>query len=189
MNTIMVYGVGINDAEYKVSRKENGKEVWRCPFYNQWKNMLARCYSKAYLKQDGKRLGSSVDERWHSFNDFKQWMEKQNWEGNQLDKDLLSPGNMNYSPDTCMFVSRQVNGFMSQRESSGGVRGVYPTANGKWQARVSLFGDEMKRVSKVYETKEEAIVAVTSFLNESITSLASIQTDTRIRDALLNLTN
>jgi hypothetical protein len=185
----MVYGVGINDSTYQVSIKDNGKEVWRCPYYKQWKNMLARCYSKAYHKQDSKRVGSSVDPRWHLFSDFKQWMETQDWKGNQLDKDLLVIGNMNYSPDICLFVSRQVNSFITQRPSSSGIRGVYPTLNGNWQASVPLYGETNNRITAVFKTKEEASVAIKDMRAQSIKSLAAIQTDIRIRDALLNLAN
>lgn len=49
----LVYGVGVNDADYVVQVKEtvdcaNGKrkqkQVWTCPFYKTWKSMLKRCY-------------------------------------------------------------------------------------------------------------------------------------------------
>ena len=42
---------------------------------------------------------------------FKDWMENQDWEGNQLDKDLLFEGNKVYGPKTCVFVTRMVNNF------------------------------------------------------------------------------
>ena len=43
--TKLVFGVGVNDADYFVCRKENGKIVWTFPYYQTWKNMLRRAYS------------------------------------------------------------------------------------------------------------------------------------------------
>jgi len=36
-------------------------------------------------------------------------MERQDWEGKHLDKDILIPGNKIYSPDRCIFVSSLIN--------------------------------------------------------------------------------
>ena len=53
----LVYGVGINDADYVVKKFEtigyvNGKIkrklVWICPYYSAWTSMLVRCYSTKY---------------------------------------------------------------------------------------------------------------------------------------------
>lgn len=104
----LIYGVGINDSYYQVTDKSSGKEV-RCPYYIQWKNMLARCYSPAYQKNNRTYIGCSVDPRWHSFMNFRAWMLGQEWEGNQLDKDIMYHGNKVYGPDTCMFVDRKTN--------------------------------------------------------------------------------
>ena len=41
----LVYGVGINDADYVVQPTENGKTKM-CIYYQTWKNMLRRCYSE-----------------------------------------------------------------------------------------------------------------------------------------------
>ena len=39
-------------------------------------------------------------------------METQDWEGKDLDKDLLFMGNKIYGPETCIFICRKVNSFM-----------------------------------------------------------------------------
>ena len=41
-------------------------------------------------------------------------METQDWEGKQLDKDLLVYKNKVYSPDTCVFISQKLNIFITK---------------------------------------------------------------------------
>lgn len=55
----LVHGVGINDADYAVTKWEtvivNGKQkqklIWFCPFHRAWGNMLQRCYSTTYQER------------------------------------------------------------------------------------------------------------------------------------------
>ena len=69
----LVYGVGINDADYVVQKYEtivyvNGKRkrrlVWICPFYQSWKHMLQRCYSNKFKERNPTYEGCSVSEEW-----------------------------------------------------------------------------------------------------------------------------
>ena len=178
-----VYGVGVNDSTYHVTRKLPDGE-WRCPFYKTWKNMLARCYSQSYLKQCPARLGSSVHPDWLSFMSFRSWMVCQDWEGNILDKDLLVPGNMNYGPDTCLFVTPQVNTFVSNRKS----RGVYPNGSG-WRAVASMFNSQSVTIvkSKTYRNREDAEDEFRKMYSSSLESLAYIQKNPKVAEALLIL--
>lgn len=103
----LVYGVGINDADYPVNKTTGsfGKRIttWRCPYYQRWVNMLERVY-------DGDReayRGVTVCEEWLIFTNFKGWMQTQDWSGKELDKDLLG-GNL-YSPETCVFLDKKLN--------------------------------------------------------------------------------
>jgi len=111
-----VYGIGINDADYRVVKQEciNGKsrQTWMCPFYRKWKDMLKRCYSKRFHESRPTYKGCTVCEEWLTFSNFKSWMEKQDWEGKHLDKDLLIEDNKVYSPETCIFISPEVNTFI-----------------------------------------------------------------------------
>jgi len=129
MKTNLVYGVGINDADYVVKKWETigyvnwvrkRKLVWECPYYRAWCNMLQRCYSSKYQKTHTTYKGCSVSEEWLTFSVFKSWMEVQDWEGMHLDKDLLFSGNKVYSEETCTFVTREVNLFTTD---SGATRG------------------------------------------------------------------
>ena len=125
----LVYGVGINDADYVVERKEtigyvNGKQkqklVWYCPYYRVWSHMLERCYSPKYQEKYPTYKGCSVSEEWLTFSNFKRWMECQDFEGMQLDKDLLFNDNKVYSKETCVFVSSMVNSFTTDRGNDRG---------------------------------------------------------------------
>jgi hypothetical protein len=137
-----VYGVGINDATYPVGifEKVDGrrKQLWICPIYRAWKDMLKRCYSAKEHVEHPTYAKCSVAPDWLSLSAFRVWMLSQPWEGADLDKDLLSPGNKVYSSDTCIFVPRQLNVFLTDR---GAARGEWPTgasrhkASGKFAAQ------------------------------------------------------
>ena len=123
-----VYGFGINDADYVVRRVEttevNGKRkqqlVWECPYYRAWTSMLRRCYSSKFQNKRLTYKGCSVSDEWLRFSNFRSWMEDQDWEGMQLDKDLLFEGNKVYSAETCVFVSGMVNNFTIDRSNDRG---------------------------------------------------------------------
>ena len=61
-----VYGVGVNDSPEPVQRFEKvdgkKKQVWVCPYYVVWKDMLKRCYYEPYLKKNPKAatIGSTA---------------------------------------------------------------------------------------------------------------------------------
>lgn len=124
----LVYGVGINDADYKVELKEtigyteNGKQIrkkiWSCPFYIRWRAMLQRCYSLNYGRNCPTYAECYVTPEWHYFMNFRAWMEKQDWEGKHLDKDLLVLGNKIYGPENCIFISNQLNAFINEKRIS-----------------------------------------------------------------------
>ena len=143
------YGVGIydlrNDPSYIVNKKNKGKDVWRCPFYRRWSSMLRRCYSEEHLQKKPTYRGCSVCEDWKTFSNFMAWMKTQSWEGKHLDKDILIPGNKVYSPETCVFVSKEVNNLLNTSPAS---RGKYPLGvkshihHKKLSAQISKFGKE-----------------------------------------------
>lgn len=162
----LVAGVGINDAGYdvvKFGKEEHGlsrsrKREWICPFYSAWHNMISRAYSGKHHKC---YEHVTVAKEWHRFSTFKAWMEQQNWQGKALDKDLLIPGNTEYSPQACRFIPETVNrafaDFFRYRrtlntKNSNLPDGVTP-ARGGYNAHVwSMRGT----VRVVYSTVEEA---------------------------------
>ena len=138
----LVYGVGINDADYNVydyGIVDGKRKIVRiCPFYQTWKHMLERCYSDKYQSKYPTYKGCSTYGDWLVFSQFKDWMEKQDWEDNHLDKDLLIEGNKTYSPDTCIFVPQTVNKFTLERGAARGEHMIGVSLHkvtGKFQSR------------------------------------------------------
>ena len=128
----MFYNIATNDANYKVTIREeapkvNGKRkqkiIWKCPFYYRWCAVLDRCFNPISLTKQPTYIGCSVCEEWLIFSNFKSWMEQQDWEGKELDKDLLVYENKIYSPETCCFISHALNTYLC---SSNKTRGIYP---------------------------------------------------------------
>ena len=185
----LVQGVGVNDADYFVYKKENGKIVWVCPCYRTWTGMLVRAYSDKYKQRQPTYQGVTVCEEWHSFMRFRAWMETQNWEGKELDKDILFRGNKIYSPDACVFVDGVVNNFLTDSAA----------ARGEWPIGVCWHGQRQKFVSqcnnpftKKYEylglftCPNQAHQAWKKRKHELACQLADLQTDERVTEALRN---
>lgn len=123
----MVAGVGVNDADYPttISAPRYGgkqKRLWTCPFYRSWADMITRCYNAKHIARRPTYADCSVTQEWHRFSAFRAWMVTQEWEGKQLDKDILFEGNKVYSPDTCVFVSAQLNSFLIDQCSVRGTQ-------------------------------------------------------------------
>lgn len=130
--TRLVAGVGINDADYNVDvkielprcgGKRKRKQIFLCPFYTTWRSMLTRCYNDRYLKRNTTYKDCTVCDEWLTFSNFKSWMEKQDWKGKQLDKDIVGRGEI-YSPETCVFVTQRVNKLIL-KPNNGKTTGVY----------------------------------------------------------------
>lgn len=115
----LVYGVGVNDADYPVQPCVNGKQVM-CQSYRAWANMLKRCYSERHRYQA--YIGVTVCDEWLSFMSFRKWWLEHHVDGFQLDKDMIG-GGMMYSPDACIYVPQWINSFTLD---SGSARGDLP---------------------------------------------------------------
>lgn len=196
----LVFGVGLNDADYPVFIKEDvkgsikrkQKVVWRCKYYLRWTNMLQRCYSSSYQKKYPTYRGSYVCDHWKVFSNFRYWLKAQevlyeSVDKLQLDKDVLLDGNKLYSPETCIMVHPTVNKFLNDHGNS---RGVHPIG-------VSLVGKRFRgecsdpfggsRYIGLFSTPEDAHVAWRLKKLEYSKSLAysSLVKDERLKTALL----
>ena len=117
----LVYGIGVNDADYVVEPIINRRRV-RCPAYRSWRNMLQRCYSEKFHHRNQTYAGVKVCDEWLSFMAFRKWWVENQVDGWQLDKDLLSDNRI-YSPETCIFVPSWLNHFTID---CGAARGGWP---------------------------------------------------------------
>ena len=185
----LVYGVGVNDADYNVYEWLNGKIVNICPFYRTWSDMLKRCYSDKYQSKKPTYKGCLTCDDWWIFSNFKSWMGKQDWEGKQLDKDLLIEGNKLYSPDSCIFVADVVNLFVTDRINDQGdyMLGVSRrNKSNKYRARCCNPFTSRREHLGMFNTELEAHLAWKSRKHELACLLADSEycTDPRLAKAL-----
>lgn len=151
-----LYGFGINDAAYLVFPRKNGIQVM-CPYYRAWHNMIKRCYSVKSQEKSPTYSDCSVTSEWRTFSNFRVWMETQDWQGKQLDKDLLIPGNKVYGPYACIFVSQSINSLLSD---AAAIRGEYPKGvglrrdTGRYRAYCNVKG--RSETLGCFGTEEEA---------------------------------
>lgn len=186
----LVHGVGLNDASYVTHRYEqvDGKQklVWACPIYQTWKRMLKRAYCKAYHAERTSYEGVSVCREWLTFSNFAAWMMQRTWEGKQLDKDILVPGNKEYGPDMCAFVSSRINSLLTNCSTQKGesLIGVYWRAHErKFVARSRSFGKSVWLGR--FDTELEAHAAWQAFKADEIEREALGLDDQRIAQSLL----
>ena len=177
-----VYGVGINDLvddpNYHTMKCDHssGKKrmVWKCPFYQKWRSMLRRCYGSdapAYK-------GCTVSEGWHRFSTFKKWMESQSWEGKELDKDILVPGNKVYGEDTCLFVSKKLNNLFHIRGKGGEYpQGVHLMKSSSTSYIAECYRDGKSNYLGSFATVEEASSAYIKYKREYILEVADNLTE------------
>lgn len=153
-----VFGFGINDSTTPIQTKGwvDGvyKVNWRCPFYTKWANMLRRCYGPNSDYED-----CIVSEEWVSFSNFREWMKTKDWQGKHLDKDLF--GENKYSPETCVFISNEMNSFIKSSVNKFGLpRGVSKSSSGSIYAHISIDGKN--HYLGAYSTVDEAKCAYIS---------------------------
>ena len=181
----LVYGVGINDADYAVKPEANGSNTV-CRYYITWKSMITRCYSKSFQLKNKTYVGCSVSDEWLSFMAFKKWMENQDWIGNHLDKDLLVEGNKIYSKETCVFVSRLVNQIITRNKlpRKNMPQGVsYNKERDKYVAQIVTYG-KYRNIGR-FSTLIDAQNAYRKKKREYIYEVANNQHDERVKKALI----
>jgi len=192
----LIYGVGVNDLGYRTQVyeyvTENGgkriqKHVFRCKYYAVWKSMIERCYSKKYLERYPTYIGTRVCSEWLSATAFKKWMDKQDWQGKCLDKDIIVPGSKLCSPDTCAFVLQATNKFVIASDAS---RGGYPIGvslykpTGKYIAHCNNpFTGKVEHLG-YFSTPEEAHESWRKRKHELAQLVAATESDPRVVEAL-----
>ena len=114
-------------------------------------------------------------------------MEQQEWHGKSLDKDIISPGRKLYSPETCAFVLKATNSFVTASDAS---RGEYPVGvslykrTGKYRAQCNNPFIRGKEHLGLFLTPEEAHEAWRKRKHELAQLVAAKESDPRVVEAL-----
>lgn len=111
--------------------------------------------NRVYGKRDKELYGDViVCPEWLTFSNFKSWMATQDWEGKQLDKDLMGNG-LVYSPDSCAFLPRRINQLITEvRKNNSGIPNILYEGRG-WVGYYSY--DKGVVLRKNFDNKESAI--------------------------------
>jgi len=181
-----VFGIGINDLDRDVTWKVDGKRVV-CPFYRTWQNMLGRCYDLKFHERHPSYTECATTDQWIRLSGFEKWMLTQDWQGKQLDKDIIVSGNKLYSPDTCAFITKQLNLFVMDTAAT---RGEWPIG-ASWTKRDQAFKSEIRNPFTqrreglgYYDNPEDAHLAWKRRKHEFACQYADQQTDSRVAEAL-----
>ncbi len=202
-NTRLVFGAGINDANYMVqiedhewfAKTKQRVVVWRCPIYQHWMALIRRCYSKKQ-KLTQPYLDSTVCEGWLRFSNFRKWYHKERRKFDMpscslvVDKDLKVLGNNTYSPKTCLLLPCTVNSAISLKG-----QGLYPLGvswkkrNQQYQAQIldngnkrylGLYPDVASahkvwlREKSLYILKLKVPLGMEEYLRDSLVHLARL---------------
>lgn len=107
-----VFGFGF----YGVGKYKSNINKQTTKAYQDWYNMLMRCYCPKELKRKSSYKNTTVCDSWHNFQNFAKWHEENYKFGLHLDKDIKQVGVINkvYSPETCIFVTQSENAAFAQ---------------------------------------------------------------------------
>jgi hypothetical protein len=193
----LVGGWGINDVDYNITKSEivNGKHinVWTCPYYRDWRNMILRCYNDKYQKRNPSYIGCSITEEWRYLSNFIKWVDSQpnrDWQNCELDKDILYKGNKCYSPDTCVYITKMLNNFILECDKARGelllgVKLRRDVINQPYSARCrNPFLDSKTEHLGYFTTELNAHLAWKAKKHEHACKLAELQKDERVSKRL-----
>lgn len=169
-NRKLVHGVGDNDLRLPATD----------PIYIIWKSMLGRCYSQKIKQEQPTYTPITCCKEWHTLSIFKAWTTSQEWEGKQLDKDLLVPGNTEYGPTKCVFVSPQINTLIH-----GGYKRKHALPTGVHRNGKKFSSEFNHKYLGTFSTPEEAHKAYNTARNALLKTLAFSESNPLIQNALL----
>lgn len=187
-----IHGVGINDADYKVSARINGKQVL-CKYYSTWKGIMQRCFDLKFKNKHPTYKSVVMYDEWKYLSNFRKWCINYEKLYNcdistlQIDKDILKHDNKEYHPDSCCFVDHRTNSFVltSKRTRGDYFIGVdYHKSSGKFRAICNNPLDGERHYIGVYDTELEAHKAWQTRKNMYALQLAELQHDPRVAEAL-----
>lgn len=172
-----VYGIG-TIGNTSTNDKQGVKKSYDC-----WHSMMNRCYSGKYTIKYGTYVGCTVCEEWLCYANFEKWYNDNyyriNNKGAELDKDILVKGNKIYSPNTCVFVSNEINCLFTKSNKTRGIHpiGVSCIGDNRYFVRFQkenklchfgTFDNEIQAFEKYKEEKEKYIKFVADKYKENI---------------------
>lgn len=157
--------------------------------YTVWHHMLSRCYCPKYHKRQPTYKNCEVVSEWLNFQKFSEWFYNvSNYEDSlHLDKDLKVADNSLYGPDTCIFVTMDVNSFLSCVYEKGtyGI-GISLSKSGKLKVQASCgAGSTNKHIGTFsIEDLHKAKKAYSEFKYNLRDELVLEQTDKEVKNSL-----
>lgn len=106
-----IYGVGFyGDGTYTDTLNKD----LRKKTLESWHTMFKRCYSETVHRNHRPYTDCFVNPNWYNFQNFAKFYVECPYRqlGWELDKDLLVKGNKEYGPDKCLFIPRDINGYL-----------------------------------------------------------------------------
>jgi len=193
----IIHKCGIYDCNtpYKWREKILGKTVViHCPYFVKWKSILLKSHCHKFKARNPAYRYTTMCDSWLYFSSFKRWVDNQpnnDWKERDIDKDLLFIGNNHYSPNTCCFLSRKLNGFLKYVKKRRGdcMIGVsYKEGNGKnrYQADCSDPFTRQKVYIGSYKTEIEAHLAWKAYKHKLALIFAEQESDERVIAALVS---
>lgn len=123
---------------------------------------------------------SKVCDEWLDYSKFADWAARHYFPKAHLDKDILGNGSRIYSPDTCAFVSRELNLFYKDGKwfADNLVRKVRPNGYLRFQVKIGRL------IVGTFLTEKSAIAARKEFIKNKLIAFASTEPDARVCAAL-----
>jgi len=157
-----------------------------------WENLRCRVESEKFHAGAPTYKGVEVCEEWLDYQNFASWFEGQveagrYHEGWQLDKDILSGDKKIYSPETCVFIPKDLNCVLLDNKSR---KGKYATGVIKFRkGYLAKIRKNVKTTQKQFPTEQEAFAYYKKhkevYVKELVNSYKGL-VDDRVYDYFMN---
>lgn len=175
----------------------DGKHISRhrsnyAPAYTTWINMIKRCYDPYTINKSPCYSDCFVCDEWHNYQNFAEWYctnHPKDGKEYHIEKDIKNIGNKTYSPDSCMFVTRDVNGFVLDSCASRGnylIGASWLERLGKFQANCNNPFTRKMDYLGIFSSELDAHMAWRNTKYDYAIKLANQQEREEVKIALLN---
>lgn len=165
--------------------------------YKYWQYMISRCFSEEYQTKQPTYKDCELCEEWLCYENFEKWFNENYYEVEntvrmELDKDILFKGNKIYSPNTCVFVPKEINVLFTKRQNHRGklpigVKEHIQKNKIRYEARCNYQGKS--NYIGIYDTIQEAFDAYKNFKEKCLKEVAEEYKDKIPHNLYLALNN